>query len=173
MSKLCKCGLYLYFLRSHFRKLRPTFSTIIKKSRPRHKRQFWYNPPFDGRVNTHVIQRMFAALDKCYPPGHRLHNLFNRHTVKASYRTLANMSKQLAIHNSVIIKEYNNNLVCQQQPCVPHATEVTRAPAPAPARSLSTSAVSSLHTPPTADTIITQQTVNFRFLNLQEPPFQD
>ena len=96
------------------------------------------------------------------------------------------MSKQLAIHNSVIIKEYNNNLVCQQQPRVPHppgppvpvpapppgppmtwsraraaslapAAEVTRAPAPAPARSLSSPAVSGLHTLPTADTIITQQ----------------
>ena len=48
---------------------------------------------------------MFATLERCNPQGHRLHKIFNWHTLKASYRTLANMSKQTAIQNSIVIKE--------------------------------------------------------------------
>ena len=48
---------------------------------------------------------MFATLERCYPQGHRLHKIFNWHTIKASYRTLANMSKQTAINNSIVIKQ--------------------------------------------------------------------
>ena len=87
-----------------------------KRSRPRHNRIYWFNPPYDERVRTNVIQRMFAALERCYPRGHRLNKIFNRHTIKASYRTLANMSKQIAIHNSIVMKEYNNNHITQQPP---------------------------------------------------------
>ena len=68
----------------------------------------WFYPPYDERVRTHVIQRMFAALELCYPWGHRLHKIFNRHTINASYKTLANMSEQIVIHNSIIIKKYND-----------------------------------------------------------------
>ena len=102
-----------------------------KRSRPRHSRIYWFNPPYDERVRTNVIQRMFASLERCYPRGHRLHNIFNRHTIKASYRTLANMSKQIAIHNSIVIKEYNNNHITQQ-PRVPFPLGPAKATAPSP-----------------------------------------
>ena len=138
-------------------------------------------PPVDfKRVRTNVIRRMFAALEQCYPRGHRLHKIFNRHTIKASYRTLANMSKQIAIHNSIVIKEYNNNHITQQprvpfppgppqqQPPVPappgppltrsraRAASVAPAPlvtpAPAPARALSTPSTVTLTVTPNTDT---------------------
>ena len=127
-----------------------------RKSRPRHSRIMWFNPPYDEWVRTNVIQRMFAALERCYPRGHRLHKIFNRHTIKASYRTLANMSKQIAIHNSIIIKDYNTKLATQQtpQPRVPFPPGPPQQPAPPPGppvtRSMSARAASL--TPPTLAT---------------------
>ena len=128
-----------------------------KRSRPRHSRIFWFNPPYDERVRTNVIQRMFAALEKCYPRGHRLHKIFNRHTIKASYRTLANMQVNVQIHNSIIIKEYNQKLVTQQpaQPRVPpgpgpHHQQPAPPPGPPVTRSMSARAASL--TPPTLST---------------------
>ena len=36
------------------------------------------------------------------PPGHSLHKILNRNTVKLSYRTMPNMKQVLSMHNSKV-----------------------------------------------------------------------
>ena len=101
--------------------------------RNRRRREFWYNPPWDDRVSGCVIKRMFAALDECYPRGHPLRSLFNRHTVRAGYRTLANMKKLVTVHNTKRMKEHNDNILREQENANPPPPEPRRTRAQAAA----------------------------------------
>ena len=114
-----------------------------KKSR---KRQiFWFNPVFDKQVETNVGAQFLTILDTTIPRGHVLHKLFNRHTVKVSYRTLGNLAKTISTHNYKVLNEYeqqHQQQQAQQQPAAPLRTRLRRRlqqqdavvdPAPAPA----------------------------------------
>ena len=54
---------------------------------------------------TNVGKKFFNALDSSFPPGHPLHKLLNRNTVKLSYRTMPNMGQNIARHNTKILSE--------------------------------------------------------------------
>ena len=83
-----------------------------KKSR---KRQiFWFNPVFDKQVETNVGAEFLKILDTTIPRGHVLHKLFNRHTVKISYRTLGNLAKTISTHNYKVLNEYERQHQQQQ-----------------------------------------------------------
>merc|ERR1719232_378849 len=51
-------------------------------------------------VATKVGKKFFQILDETIPPGHPLHKVFNRRTVKLSYSTMPNMLKKISVHNS-------------------------------------------------------------------------
>ena len=51
-------------------------------------------------VATKVGKKFFQILDETIPPGHPLHKVFNRKTVKLSYSTMPNMLKKISVHNS-------------------------------------------------------------------------
>ena len=51
-----------------------------------------------------VIYLNYQILDTTIPPGHPLHKIFNRHTVKLSYSTMPNMLKRVSVHNSRVSK---------------------------------------------------------------------
>ena len=65
-----------------------------KKRRKRRKREYWFNPPWDMNVSTKVGKKFFQILDETIPPGHPLHKVFNRKTVRLSYSTMPNMLKK-------------------------------------------------------------------------------
>ena len=71
-----------------------------KKKRCRSKRALWFNPPYSINVKTHVGGKFLGLLDKHFPPGHPLHPLLNRNTVKVSYKCLPNMASIIAKNNS-------------------------------------------------------------------------
>ena len=77
-----------------------------KKNRSRKRRIFWFNPPWDSRVASDVGAKFLRILDKTIPRGHPLYKLFNRHTVKVSYRCLGNLGKKISVHNQRIFSEY-------------------------------------------------------------------
>ena len=54
-------------------------------------------------VATHVGQEFLKLIDKHFPPGHILHSVLNRSTVKVSYRCLPNMGAMVAKHNAKIL----------------------------------------------------------------------
>ena len=55
-------------------------------------------------VSTKVGKIFLGLLDENFPPGHPLHPLLNRNTVKLSYSCLPNIGSQVAKHNAKILK---------------------------------------------------------------------
>ena len=116
-----------------------------RRKRSRKRQIFWFNPVFCKRVETNVGAQFLNILDTTIPRGHVLHKLFNRHTVKVSYRTLGNLAKTISTHNSKVLNEYERQQQqqqqAQQQPAAPLRTRLRRRlqqqdavvdPAPAP-----------------------------------------
>ncbi|KAJ8046971.1 hypothetical protein HOLleu_05830 [Holothuria leucospilota] len=81
----------------------------------------WFNPPFSDNVTTNIGKKFFNLLDSCFPPGHKLHTLLNRNTVKLSYSCMANMDQIISAHNKYILTKQNlqpatqNNCNCRTQ----------------------------------------------------------
>ena len=99
------------------------------RKRSRKRQIFWFNPVFCKRVETNVGAQFLKILDTTIPHGHVLHKLFNRHTVKVSYRTLGNLSKTISTHNYKVLNEYerqNQQQQVQQQPAAPLRTRLRR-----------------------------------------------
>ena len=119
-----------------------------RRKRSRKRQIFWFNPVFCKRVETNVGAQFLKILDTTIPRGHVLHKLFNRHTVKVSYRTLGNLAKTISTHNSKVLNMYEQQQQqqqqqqrAQQQPAAPLRTRLRRRlqqqddvvdPAPAP-----------------------------------------
>ena len=70
------------------------------KKKKRKRRIYWFNPPWDMNVAIKVGKKFFQILDETIPPGHPLHKVFNKQTVKLSYCTMPNMLKKISVHNS-------------------------------------------------------------------------
>ena len=86
----------------------PEKRTTKKKNRRRPVT--WFNPPFSLNVKTNVGKEFLALLDKSFPPDNPLSKLFNRHTVKVSYKCMPNMATSIARHNSKVLSEGTQTL---------------------------------------------------------------
>ena len=75
-----------------------------KKARTR-KNIIWFNPPYSRAVSTNVGREFLRIMDKHFPPGNPLNKIFNRNTVKMSYRCTANLARTISAHNSKILNE--------------------------------------------------------------------
>ena len=75
-----------------------------KRKRNRTRNITWFNPPYSSNVSTNIGKKFFRLLDKCFPPGHQLHKLLNRNTVKLSYSCMPNVSQIITAHNKYILK---------------------------------------------------------------------
>ena len=54
----------------------------------------YINPPFSANISTNIGAEFLRIIDTCFPPGHILHRIINRNTVKISW-WMANMLKAL------------------------------------------------------------------------------
>ena len=63
-----------------------------KQKQIRNQNIIWFNPPFSRNVITNVAKRFLNLLDKHFPKSNKLHNIFNRNTVKVSYCCPENLS---------------------------------------------------------------------------------
>ena len=72
------------------------------------RRITWFNPPYSLDVATNVARDFLELVDRHFPPGHPLHSICNRSTIKVSYRSLPNMGSIIARHNSKILKNSAN-----------------------------------------------------------------
>ena len=103
-----------------------------RQKRSRKRQIFWFNPVFCKRVETNVGAQFLKILDTTIPRGHVLYKLFNRHTVKVSYRTLGNLAKTISTHNAKVLNEHERQLQqqqqqrVQQQPAAPLRTRLRR-----------------------------------------------
>ena len=97
-AELDRCG-YNHKL-SYSQPLAP--ATQPRKRRCR--RVTWFNPPYSMDVATNVAREVLELVDKHFPPGHVLHSVCNRSTIKVSYRSLPNIKTIISRHNSKILK---------------------------------------------------------------------
>ena len=68
----------------------------------------WWNPPYNASVATNVIKIFLAMVDQHFPKGTLLHQIFNRSTLKAAYRTGKNVKQIIDAHNKNILSEGQN-----------------------------------------------------------------
>ena len=59
---------------------------------------------YSANVATNVGRDFLLLMDEHFPPGHPLHSVPNRSTVKVGYRCLPNMGAHVARHNSKILR---------------------------------------------------------------------
>ena len=108
-----------------FDKIAPIFQEALKKSGYNYKLTYkpndepqkrknrssnnrvkcWFNPPYSIAVKTNVGKKFLQLINKHFPKQNPLSKLINRKKVKMSYRNTPNLKKQIASHNSKILRE--------------------------------------------------------------------
>ena len=78
--------------------------------RRRRREITWFNPPFCSSMTTKLGKVFLSLLDECFPVGHPLRRVFNRHTVQLSYRTMPNLARIIASNNSKLLKVVEGEL---------------------------------------------------------------
>ena len=76
-----------------------------RKKKNRKRNTTWYNPPWDSNLKTNLGKKFLGIIDKCFPPNHPLHKIFNRHTLKLSYSYMPNMKTIISTHNKKILSQ--------------------------------------------------------------------
>ena len=84
----------------------PPNNTPTAKKKNRGRKITWFNPPYSSNVSTNIGAKFLKIIDQCFPTNHPLAKIFNRNTIKISYRCMPNMSQTLSKHNSKV----NRNL---------------------------------------------------------------
>ena len=75
-----------------------------KKKRNRKRKIIWFNPPFNHDVKTNVGYEFLKIVKECFPPGHKIHKILNKNTIKISYSTMPNMDQIMSSHNNIVLK---------------------------------------------------------------------
>ena len=73
------------------------------------KEKSWYNPPWNANVNTNLGRKFLNIIDRCFPNGHPLHKIFNKHTRKLSYSCMPNMKSITSSHNKALLSDYHQS----------------------------------------------------------------
>ena len=58
------------------------------KKRRRRKNVIWLNLPWCNSVTTDIGRKFLRLVNYSVPPGHQLHKIFNRRTIKVSHSTM-------------------------------------------------------------------------------------
>ena len=66
-------------------------------------------------MKTNLGKKFLGIIDKCSPPIHPLHKIFNRHTLKLSYSCMLNMKTIISTHNKKILLQGTATLGPTQQ----------------------------------------------------------
>ena len=75
-----------------------------QKSKNRKRKITWFNPPYSISATTKIGAQFLALVDRSFPREHALSKIFNRNTLKVSYRTTPNMQQTIVGHNSKVLK---------------------------------------------------------------------
>ena len=89
-------------------KFKPEQQGLPNQKKKRRRNIIWFNPPFNGNVNTSIGRAFINLLDKCFPTGNKLRKIFNRNTVTLSYSCTPNMKPVIDEHNKAILKNAQN-----------------------------------------------------------------
>ena len=93
----------------------PPPNSITPKKRQRKRRVIWWNPPFSSSVKTKVGKLFFKALEKHFGKDNPLSKIFNKNTLKMSYRTVPNFKQIISSHNKKLLKGTPEDPPCNCQ----------------------------------------------------------
>ena len=65
----------------------------------------YFNPPWSNNVTTNVGRDFLIAVDECFPKDGPLGKIFNRNTLKISYRTTPNLKQIISKHNKKVLSK--------------------------------------------------------------------
>ena len=82
---------------------------LNKNKRNRKRKIIWFNPPFSKEVKTNVGAKFLRLIDKHFPKSSPLHKIFNRNSVKTSYRCTQNLNRKISAHNRKILYGISNS----------------------------------------------------------------
>ena len=91
-------------------------STPQKRTNNRRQKTY-FNPPFAMNVKTNVGADFLKCIDSCFPEGHPLRRILNRHTLKISYRTMPNMAQIISRHNSKTVRQQQPLAAAEVKTC--------------------------------------------------------
>ena len=103
-----------------------------KKNNNRSRKVTWFNPPFSANVSTNIGAKFLRLVDSCFPPNLLLSKIFNRNTVKVSYKCMPNIKQAISRHNARVKKQENEHL----QPAGPGCNCQNKDECPLPGRCL-------------------------------------
>ena len=89
--------------------------TRKQKKKERKRNIIWFNPPYSKNVVKKVCQYFLKLLDKHFPRQHKLHKIFDKNTVKVSYRCRKNIKSIINSHNKNVLHQnrpYSNEQKC-------------------------------------------------------------
>ena len=86
-----------------------TYNPQPKRNRNRQRKIVWYNPPWNANVKTNLGRKFLNIIDRCFPNGHPLHKIFNKHTLKLSYSCMPNMKSIISSHNKAVLSDYHQS----------------------------------------------------------------
>ena len=87
----------------NFEECQPQNDEGKRQSKNRSRKIIWFNPPYSRAVKTNVGKQFLQLMDKHFPPGNPLNKIFNRNSVKMSYRCTPNLSRKISAHNSKML----------------------------------------------------------------------
>ena len=64
----------------------------------------WFNPPYSKSLKTNIGKYFFRLKKKHFPPGHKLHKIFNKNTLKLSYSCMPNLKAKFNGHSKTILE---------------------------------------------------------------------
>ena len=86
-----------------------TYNSQPKRKRNHQRKVIWYNPPWNANVKTNLGRKFLNIIDRCFPNGHPLHKIFNKHTLKLSYSCMPNMKSIISLHNKALLSDYHRS----------------------------------------------------------------
>ena len=86
----------------------PIDETPPRSNRNRKRQMLYFNPPFSADVKTNIGKRFLMLVDRHFGQDNPLRKIFNRNTLKVSYRCTPNLAKAICGHNAKILKESGN-----------------------------------------------------------------
>ena len=107
---------------SHNLEYIPIIENPPKITRTRKRQKIWLNLPFSTMVKTNIGAKFLKLVEQHFQPDHPLRKIFNRNTIKLSYKCTPNLGNIISGHNSKILKEVGNPVVEKTCSCPRGAT---------------------------------------------------
>ena len=72
----------------------------------------WYNPTYSANIKMNIGKTFLNLIKEHFPKTNKLHNIFNKNTVKISYSSMSNISSILSGHKNLLnptVNQYGCN----------------------------------------------------------------